>query len=198
MLYAISNQGNTGWYQYDKAEQTVQRYVQQSENGTVDAEALNADIKSLQNSYDKLDKQYSSEKNFARRTIAILVFIIAVLVVVMVNIILRGKKNEDEWEDDFNEVPKRFRKKVEEPEETEELDMEEPEEKAEKPKHSFWKKKITEEVEEEEEIIEESEPKIPEKKKPEKKTPEKKAPEKKEPVTKDTDDDFEVIDLDDL
>lgn len=203
LLYAISNQGNTGWYQYDKAEQTVQRYVQQSENGTVDAEALNADIKSLQNSYDKLDKQYSSEKNFTRRTIAILVFIIAVLVVVMVNIILRGKKNEDEWEDDFNEVPKRFRKKVEEPEETEELDMEEPEEKAEKPKHSFWKKKITEEVEEEEEIIEESEPKIPEKKKPEKKTPEKKAPEKKEPekkepVTKDTDDDFEVIDLDDL
>ncbi len=188
LIYAISNQGNTGWYQYDKTEQTVQRYVQQSENSTVDEEALNADIKSLQNSYDKLDKQYTGTKNFARRTIAVLIFIIAVLVVIMVNIILRGKKNEDEWEDDFNEVPKRFRKKIEDTEETEELEEEE-----EKPKRSFWKKKVTEELDEEEEIIEE-----PEFEEPEKKKPEKKAPEKKQPTIQDSDDDFEVIDLDDL
>lgn len=196
LLYAISNQGNTGWYQYDKTEQTVQRYIQQSENSTVDEEALNADIKSMQNSYDKLDKQYTSTKNFARRTIAVLIFIIAVLIVVLVNIILRGKKNEDEWEDDFNEVPKRFRKKIEN---TEELDDEE---ETEKPKRGFWKKKETEELDEEE-IIEESESEVPGKKTPEKKTPEKKIPEKKipqkkEPVIKDTEDDFEVIDLDDL
>ena len=193
LVYAISNTGNTGWYQYDKSEGTLQRYVQQTEeSSSVDEEAVNADMKGLQNSYDKLDKQYTSEKNFARKTIAILIFIIAVLIVIIVNLFLRRGKDEVEWEDDFKEVPKRFRKK---PEEDEELEEEESEEKP--GRGIFRKKKQKEESETEGEGA--LEKKAPEKKAPEKKTPEKKAPEKKAPEkTLPEEDDFEVIDLDDL
>ena len=189
LVYAISNTGNAGWYQYDKSEGTFQRYVQQTEeSSTVDEEAINADMKGLQNSYDKLEKQYASEKSFARKTIAVLIFIIAVLIVIIVNLFLRRGKDEDEWEDDFKEVPKRFRKKPEEPEE-DELEEESPEE---KPRRGIFRKKIQEESETEEKKTPEKN--VPEKKVPEKKVPEKKAPEKTLPE----EDDFEVIDLDDL
>lgn len=188
LIYAVSNTGTTGWYQYDKAEGTMQRYIQKEEGSNIDEEAVNADMKSLQNSYDKLDKQYTSERSFARKTIAVLVFAIAVLIVVIVNLILRGRKEEDEWEDDFNEIPKRFRKKTEKSEEiedTQEVDTDlEDEWEEEKPKRKFWKKK---EIKEEEEPEEQ----IPEQKKPERQAPEPQKPESEE-------DDFEVIDLDDL
>lgn len=186
LVYAINNTGNIGWYQYDKSEGTLQRYTQQSEGTSVDEEALNADMKSMQNSYDKLNEQYTSEKSFARKTIAVLIFIIAVLVVIIVNLFLRRGKDEDEWEDDFKEVPKRFRKKADEPEALEEELTEEPEE--EKPKRGLWKKKSQKEVDWEEKEVEKKPEKKPERK-PEKKAPEKEVEEK---------DDFEVIDLDDL
>lgn len=192
LVYAINNTGNIGWYQYDKTEETLQRYVQQTEESSVDEEALNADMKSMQNSYDKLNEQYTSEKSFARKMIAVLIFIIAVLVVIIVNLFLRRGKDEDEWEDDFKEVPKRFRKKAEEPEELEEELTDELEE--EKPKRGIWKKKSQKEVEWEEKEVEKKPEKKPERK-PEKKQ-EKKAPEKE--VEEEEKDDFEVIDLDDL
>ncbi|WP_075720593.1 cadherin-like beta sandwich domain-containing protein [Roseburia sp. 499] len=185
LIYAVSNAGNTGWYQYDKTEGTLQRYVQQTEEATVDEEVLNADMKSMQNAYDKLDAQYTSQKNFTRKAIAILIFVIAVLVVIIVNLFLRGKKNEDEWEDDFNEVPKRFRKKAENIEGVDE-DFPEDMEEEEKPKRGIWKKKTSQESEQEDDMVEKK--KVPEKKVPEKKVPEQDKPE----------DDFEVIDLDDL
>lgn len=186
LVYAINNTGNAGWYQYDKTEGTLQRYVQQTEETSVDEEALNADMKSLQNSYDKLNKQYTSEKSFARKTIAVLIFIIAVLVVIIVNLLLRRGKDEDEWEDDFKEVPKRFRKKAEEPDALKEELTDEVEEKQ---KRGIWKKKSPKEVEWEEKEVEKKPEKKPERK-PEKKAPEKEVEEEK--------DDFEVIDLDDL
>lgn len=207
LVYAISNGGNTGWYQYDKSEGTLQRYIQQSSETTVDEEALNADMRSLQNAYDKLDKQYTSEKSFARRTIAVLIFAIAVLLVIIVNLFLRRRNEEDEWEDDFNEVPKRFRKKPEEPKEQKETaDEWEDEELDEKPRRGILRKKQQEDQALQEkpkrgafgkkqQEDESSEKKEPEKKEPGKKTPEKKEPEKKEPEEPD---DFEVIDLDDL
>ncbi len=113
LLYAISNNGNTGWYQYDKAEGTLQRYIEQEVEGTGEEEA-NADMKSLQNAYDKLNKQYSKEKSFSRKAMAVLIFLVAVLIIVIVNLLLRGKKEDDEWENDFEKVPKRFSKKIEE------------------------------------------------------------------------------------
>lgn len=175
LVYAVSNTGNAGWYQYDKAEGTFQRYVQQAEENAVDEEALNADMKSMQNAYDKLDKQYNSQKNFSRKTIAILIFVIAVLAVIIVNLLLRGRKDEDAWEDDFNEVPKRFRKKIEKTEEADEDVTEVQEEENEKSKRGKEKKKDSKELEIEEDEIE-----------------------KKEPEQEEQEDDFEVIDLDDL
>lgn len=129
LLYVISNSGNIGWYQYDKAEGTFQRYVEQGLDSSTDVEAANTDMKSLKNAYDKLNKQYNTEKSFARRTIAVLIFLIAVLVIVIVNLLLRGKKDEEEeeWENDFEKIPKRFSVTLEEEkkEQIEEIEKEE-------------------------------------------------------------------------
>lgn len=180
LVYAVSKSGNTGWYQYDKTEGTLQRYIQLAEAETVDEEAVNAELKGLQNSYDKLNKQYTKEKSSARKTSAVLIFVIAVLIVVIVNLILqRRKNNDDEWEDGFSEVPKRFRKSEEAGEERAELKRKTPERKV-------PQKKIPEEGV--------SEPKRPEKKAPEQKQPEKEKPEN----DLEDNDDFEVINLDDL
>ena len=175
LIYAVSNSGNTGWYQYDKTEGTLQRYIAKAQSEpVVDEEVLNAEKKSLQNSYDKLNKEYKNEKSTSRKTTAILIFLVAVLLVVVVNLILRGRKEEDEWEDDFSEVPKRFREK------------EEPEEERVTEKKTAQKKTAEKRVPEQKAVEKE----VPEQKMPEKKVPEQKMPEEK--------DDFEVIDLDDL
>lgn len=173
LVYGASNQGNTGWYQYDSKETTFQRYIQ---NTDVEPEensdhSPDADMKGLQNAYDTLDKQYKEEKSFARKTIAVLIFLAAVLIVVIVNLLLRNKKSggEEDWEDDFEQTPKRFRKREKE------IEIEEPEIKKERPP---VRKPVEKPVE-----------------KPKEQTPEKadlNKPLEEEP------DDFEVIDLDDL
>lgn len=106
LLYAVSKSGNTGWYQYDKSEGTLQRYIQQEAETAVDEEAVNAEIKALQDSYDKLEKEYDKEKGFTRKITAVLLFLIAVLIVVIVNLILRKRDNEEDWEEEVSEEPK--------------------------------------------------------------------------------------------
>lgn len=182
LVYAVSSQGNTGWYQYDKKEATFQRYVQNEISKTEEnqEDTIDTDMKSIQSAYDKLDEQYKKEKSFARKTIAILIFLAAVLIVVIVNLLLRNRKDgDDDWDNDFERAPKRFlwqRKEAEEPEVEKEQKPVEKNEKAparkpvEKPKEKPVEKPID---------------RVPEKaglNKP----------------LEDEPDDFEVIDLDDL
>ena len=103
MFYAASSDGTEGWYQYDGLEGTYQRAnsigVQQDEEAADDA-----DITYLQEEYDALSQRYTEEKAFSRNVMAVLVFILAVLVIVIINLLIhrfRKGNNDDFSEDDF-------------------------------------------------------------------------------------------------
>ncbi len=103
MFYAASSDGTEGWYQYDGLEGTYQRAnsigVQQDEEAADDT-----DITYLQEEYDALSQRYTEEKAFSRNVMAVLVFILAVLVIVIINLLIhrfRKGNNDDFSEDDF-------------------------------------------------------------------------------------------------
>ncbi|MBO5071031.1 MAG: hypothetical protein J6C37_11840, partial [Roseburia sp.] len=54
----------------------------------------------LQEEYNALAEKYTEEKSFARNTIAILVFDIAVLIIVIINLLLRRRGRKDDFYDD--------------------------------------------------------------------------------------------------
>lgn len=123
LLYGISSYGNKGWYQYDAAESTFQRYTPAEEEAqpivpeSGSEEGVSepgAEMQSLQNAYTSLEEQYNKQKDSSRKTIAVLAFVIAVLLVVVVNLLLRGKKDTDELAEDFDyeELTEKVREQV--------------------------------------------------------------------------------------
>lgn len=109
LFYAINHEGTTGWYQYDALEGTYQRLsAPVLDAGEEEADAdTGSDMEYLQEEYTALSEQYKQEKVFARNTIAVLVFVIAVLVIVIINLLLHEfrKKNDDIYDDydDYDE-----------------------------------------------------------------------------------------------
>lgn len=72
-----------------------------------------AEMQSLQKAYTDMEAQYNAQRDTSRKTTAVLVFIIAVLVVVIVNLLLRGRKEDDlEEELDYDELSEKVRKQV--------------------------------------------------------------------------------------
>ncbi len=123
LVYGISSYGNKGWYQYDALESTFQRYVPAEEaaqpvipedGGQEDVIEPGAEMQSLQKAYTDMEEQYNKQKDSSRKTIAVLTFIIAVLLVVVVNLLLRGRKGVEELEDDFDydELTEKVREQV--------------------------------------------------------------------------------------
>ncbi len=124
LVYGVSSYGNKGWYQYDALEATFQRYTPvqaASEPSAPDSQPSDSDgepsaeMQSLQKAYTDMETQYNAQKDTSRKTTAVLVFIIAVLVVVIVNLLLRGRKtDEDELEDelDYDELTEKVRAQV--------------------------------------------------------------------------------------
>ena len=92
-------------------------------DGTTDqsAEADAADdedtsnMEYLQQQYNDLSEQYTKEKSFSRNMMGIMAFVIAVLVVIIVNLLLRGRRTDDWDEEDLEE---------ENPEEEEDIEPE--------------------------------------------------------------------------
>lgn len=123
LVYGVSSHGNKGWYQYDAVESTFQRFVAAAAESEQDVPVIlpedesaepGAEMQSLQNAYTDMENQYNSQKDLYRKTTAVMSFMIAVLLVVVVNLLLRGKKNEDaEWEeDDYDELSEKVREQV--------------------------------------------------------------------------------------
>ena len=124
LVYGVSSYGNKGWYQYDALESTFQRYTPiqaASEPSVLDSQPTesngepSAEMQSLQKAYTDMEAQYNAQKDTSRKTTAVLIFIIAVLVVVIVNLLLRGRKmDEDELEDemDYDELTEKVREQV--------------------------------------------------------------------------------------
>ena len=101
VFYAVNQDGTEGWYQYDAAEGTYQRV---NGNITETADSSSDDLAALQSEYDELSKKYKDAKSFSRNMIAVLIFVLAIAVVIILNIVLFGrkKKGKDELLEDDN------------------------------------------------------------------------------------------------
>ena len=103
IFYGVNQDGTEGRYQYDAAEGTYQRV---NGNITETADSSSDDLAALQSEYDELSKKYKDAKSFSRNMIAVLIFVLAIAVVIILNIVLFGrkKKGKDELlEDDDSE-----------------------------------------------------------------------------------------------
>ena len=101
VFYAVNQDGTEGWYQYDAAEGTYQRV---NGNITETADSSSDDLAALQSEYDELSRKYKDAKSFFRNMIAVLIFVLAIAVVIILNIMLFGrkKKGKDELLEDDN------------------------------------------------------------------------------------------------
>lgn len=141
LFYGVNQDGEEGWYQYDLREETYQRILNpfaETEAG-MDAEQYEY----LLNSYNKLKEQYREEMVSAGRVRNGLIFAVAVLIILFINVfVFLQKKNTEtedlpaeEWSeaDSFTENEERLSetnrssKEEEEPLETETLSKEEEE-----------------------------------------------------------------------
>ena len=124
IFYGVNQDGTEGWYQYDAAEGTYQRV---NGNITETADSSSDDLAALQSQYDELSKKYKDAKSFSRNMIAVLIFVLAIAVVIILNIVLFGrkKKGKDELsEDDDSENEESEYESDEEDEENEETENE--------------------------------------------------------------------------
>ncbi|EKC55095.1 hypothetical protein OBE_11734 [human gut metagenome] len=87
----MNQDGTEGWYQYDAAEGTYQRV---NGNITETADSSSDDLAALQSEYDELSKKYKDAKSFSRNMIAVLIFVLAIAVVIILNIMLFGRKKK--------------------------------------------------------------------------------------------------------
>lgn len=220
LFYGINQEGTAGWYQYDALEGTWQRQnavVTAMEQQTGEEEDDASNLTYLQEEYNALSEQYQAEKSFSRNVIGILVFAVAVLVIVIVNLLLRGRgKSEDDFpgteppeekepvaeEESFRDAADESAGGDIDRQEAAKKFFEEPEEKEEKPKNGFFRRHVSDRIDDElawdgdepdeDEWDEEPEPKKTDRKK-------KREEKVKEPETEQTkDDDLEVLDLNDL
>ena len=101
IFYGVNQDGTEGWYQYDAAEGTYQRV---NGNITETADSSSDDLAALQSEYDELSKKHKDAKSFSRNMIAVLIFVLAIAVVIILNIVLFGrkKKGKDELLEDDN------------------------------------------------------------------------------------------------
>ena len=73
--------------------------TEEQPTGGTDSDGDTSNMEYLQQEYNELSEQYAKERSFSRNVMGIMAFVIAVLVVIVLNLLLRGSKN-DEWEDD--------------------------------------------------------------------------------------------------
>ncbi len=111
VVYAMNYNGETAFYIYDKKEQTMQRFVEGNKSSGEITEPSTDDsaIKSLQNKYTNLKKEFDSDKSDKMKIIIGLG--IACFVLLLICIILLFKANiikedteEDEEENDEDKI----------------------------------------------------------------------------------------------
>ena len=101
LFYGINQEGTEGWYQYDKTEGTYQRLNAALSNTasdtteTVDDTEEDEEMAYLRREYGTLSETYAKEKAFSRNVMAILIFVIAVLIVGMINLLLQRRKDDE-------------------------------------------------------------------------------------------------------
>ena len=143
---------------------------QNAEFETEEAEDV-SNMEYLQQEYNDLSEQYAKEKSFSRNMMGIMAFVIAVLVVIIINLLLRGRKSDDwdEEEDDWDWKSEKQGKDQEAEDdnieenpgvEEDDLEVDDPEdadwEEKETQRKGFFHRKPKEKVEEEPDDVEEN------------------------------------------
>ena len=138
---------------------------QNAEFETEEAEDV-SNMEYLQQEYNDLSEQYAKEKSFSRNMMGIMAFVIAVLVVIIINLLLRGRKSDDwdEEEDDWDWKSEKQGKDQEAEDDTDleedDLEVDDPEdadwEEEETQRKGFFHRKPKEKVEEEPDDVEEN------------------------------------------
>ena len=150
---------------------------QNTEFETEEAEDV-SNMEYLQQEYNDLSEQYAKEKSFSRNMMGIMAFVIAVLVVIIINLLLRGRKSDDwdEEEDDWDWKSEKQGKDQEAEDDTDleeddnieenpgveedDLEVDDPEdadwEEEETQRKGFFRRKPKEKVEEEPDDVEET------------------------------------------
>ena len=91
-------------------DQPVDGTTDQSAEADAGDDEDTSNMEYLQQQYNDLSEQYTKEKSFSRNMMGIMAFVIAVLVVIIVNLLLRGRRTDDwdeEDEDDWESAEKR-------------------------------------------------------------------------------------------
>ena len=78
----------------------------------------------LQQEYNDLSEQYAKEKSFSRNMMGIMAFVIAVLVVIIINLLLRGRKSDD-WDEEEDDWDWKSEKQGKDQEAEDDTDLEE-------------------------------------------------------------------------
>lgn len=113
VVYGMNNAGNAGWYQYDSVEGTYQRF-QPSVQAAVEAENTEAsdEYAFLQNAYNDLSDKYTALKKKDTRTIIGLIIAAALLAIVLVNVLIFGRRRTKDTDDFLDEEPVKKTKKA--------------------------------------------------------------------------------------
>ncbi|MFV0465627.1 MAG: cadherin-like beta sandwich domain-containing protein [Lachnospiraceae bacterium] len=89
LVFAIDETGSMGWYQYDTVQDTFQRLNTQ----LIPEETDNTSIESLQASLTTLSEKYETLRTNNRRMLVIGIFLFAILIIVIINLILKIRDN---------------------------------------------------------------------------------------------------------
>lgn len=80
-------------------DQPVDGTTDQSAEADAGDDEDTSNMEYLQQQYNDLSEQYTKEKSFSRNMMGIMAFVIAVLVVIIVNLLLRGRRTDD-WDEE--------------------------------------------------------------------------------------------------
>ena len=128
LLYAMNQDGEKSWYEYQSEEKTYTEYKSDGEEvAEGEEEEEISDTEYLGKQYTQLEEKYKKDKNKYRMIIAILVFMIAVLLVLWINTLLKVRQYKD-WEEDEEYEEDEYEEEGEEEYEEEYYDEDEPEE----------------------------------------------------------------------
>lgn len=104
LVYGVDKDGNTGWYQYDSVDLSLQRF---NEVENVSGETQ-AELSAYKEAYTNLQDKYNKERVTSRKVMAVLIVVLVIAIFAIINILLfkSGKfdKKSDDRDDDVDYV----------------------------------------------------------------------------------------------
>ena len=97
LIYGVDKDGTPGWYQYDAGNMSAQRF---NEAAYVAGAGASKDASKYIDAYNGLLDKYNLEKNRDRIIMAALIFALVVAIIVIVNILIFGRKGKGGRQDE--------------------------------------------------------------------------------------------------